>query len=229
MSHRLVHGVLHMAVEWDRAGRVTERQPGMSRETTDRERSVLFVQVCVCVWERVCLFLCVSVGSTLFAREWLWAWNVVPVRAFFFFKSETHWHFKQTGDISVANSSLFSFLLESSVPRLYPNLSHFLTFFIKSQPTKTDWFAHEHCRIYTVESHMSEWGVYLASAWKRVVLCCVFRVIQTFSMCWIHTIMQSSTLLPYGPRGTLQASIPQWTVRRHCLNPCFYNYLSKDR
>lgn len=32
---------------------------------------------------------------------------MVPVRAFL--KSETHWHFKQTGDISVANSALFSF------------------------------------------------------------------------------------------------------------------------
>lgn len=46
-----------------------ERQPGMSRETSDRERSVLFVQVCMCVYVcgRVCTraFPCVSVSTTL--------------------------------------------------------------------------------------------------------------------------------------------------------------------
>ncbi len=82
-----------------------ERQPGMSRETTDRERSVLFVQVCI----YICV--CVSASSTLPAREWLWDWNVVPVREFL--KSETHWHFKQTGDISVASSALFSFYYQA--------------------------------------------------------------------------------------------------------------------
>lgn len=90
--------------ETDGAGRVMERQPGMSRETTDRERSVLFVQVCMCV----------SASSTLPARQWLWDWNVVPVRAFL--KSETHWHFKRTGDISVANSALFSFYYWAPLP-----------------------------------------------------------------------------------------------------------------
>lgn len=47
----LFHHVFLAVAEWGGAGRVMERQPGMSRETTDRERSVLFVQVCVCVCE----------------------------------------------------------------------------------------------------------------------------------------------------------------------------------
>lgn len=75
-----------------------ERQPGMSRETTDRERSVLFVQVCICV----CLRAPPSLPVSDFGTE-MW-FQLGP-----FLKSETHWHFKQTGDISVANSALFSF------------------------------------------------------------------------------------------------------------------------
>lgn len=113
-----------------------ERQPGMSRETTDSERSVLFAQVCICV--------CVSASSTLPAREWLWDWNVVPVRAFFFFfKSETHWHFKHTGDISVAAllCSHFTTKLRSQTsPKLFSLFQMFPPiFFIKNHDFHWNW------------------------------------------------------------------------------------------
>jgi len=39
---------------------------------------------------------------------------VVPVRPFL--KSETYWHFKQTGDISVASSALFSIYYKAPFP-----------------------------------------------------------------------------------------------------------------
>lgn len=123
----------------EREGRVMERQPGMSRETTDSERSVLFAQVCICV--------CVSASSTLPAREWLWDWNVVPVRAFFFFffffKSETHWHFKHTGDISVAAllCSHFTTKLRSQTsPKLFSLFQMFPPiFFIKNHDFHWNW------------------------------------------------------------------------------------------
>lgn len=77
-------------------------------------RSVLFVQVCI--WERACVLLCVSVSSTLTAREWLWDWNVVPVRAFFKIRNilalQTNWGYFWS------QRSFVLILLQSSIPRL---------------------------------------------------------------------------------------------------------------
>ena len=116
----LLHPALHVVAEGDGAGRVTERQPGMSRETTDRERSVLFVQVCVYVC--VCVCVCVSASSTLPAREWLWDWNVVPVRAFFKIRNtlalQTNWRY------FCSQLCFVLVLLASSIPGLYQNCSH---------------------------------------------------------------------------------------------------------
>lgn len=138
-----IRPVLCSGGETDGAGRVMERQPGMSRETTDRERSVLFAQVCVCV----------SASSTLPAREWLWDWNVVPVRAFL--KSETHWHFKRTGDISVANSALFSFYYWAPLPDFLKNCFRGCFFFLQlslehNKDTRHCAFYHAFCAIRTV-------------------------------------------------------------------------------
>lgn len=47
---------------------------------------------------------------------------MVPVRALFL-KSKTHWYFKQTGDISVANHALFSFYYRVPLPDVSQSVS----------------------------------------------------------------------------------------------------------
>lgn len=84
---------------------------------TDWERSVLFVQVCVCVCE--------------LHPPRLWAtwrdWNVVPVKAFF--KSQkTCWHVKQTGDIFCSQLRFVLILPPSSPPRLFQSSHIFCSF-----------------------------------------------------------------------------------------------------
>lgn len=99
-------------VRWSREGQGKAARNVWRKDWPSR--SVLFVQVCI--WERACVLLCVSVSSTLTAREWLWDWNVVPVRAFFKIRNilalQTNWGYFWS------QRSFVLILLQSSIPRL---------------------------------------------------------------------------------------------------------------
>lgn len=124
-----------------------ERQPGMSRETTDRERSVLFVQVCICVC--VCLQAPPALPASDFGTK---MWFQLGL----FLKSETHRNFKQSGDISVASSALFSFYYQVPLPDFSKTVSGDVSphFHAKAQLslTQTDGDVYE-CKMLHKHSH----------------------------------------------------------------------------
>lgn len=84
----------------------------MSREKTDRQ-DLFCLYKCVYGSVRACYCVC------------LWAPPSLPVSDFGtemwfqlgrFLKSETYWHFKQTGDIFEANAALFLFYYKAPFP-----------------------------------------------------------------------------------------------------------------